>query len=130
VKLLSISLASWLLALLLLLSTFSLMSQQGLSATDVNSVTLTSLIMTALLFSLAYAPSLSWLRRRMGGCRPALLFPLASAVVLNLPVFLIEILAIGRTLAPAEALACIGAFLLMGTVFGLGFVWKYQDAAL
>jgi hypothetical protein len=129
-KLLSISLVSWLLGLLLLLSTFSLMSQQRFSITEVNSVTVTSLIMTALLFSLAYAPSLSWLRRRMGGCRPALLFPLASAGVLNLPVFLIEILAIGRTLAPAEALACIGAFLLMGTVFGLGFVWKYQDAAL
>ena len=129
-KLLSISLVSWLLGLLLLLATFSLMSQQGFNATDVNSATVTSLIMTALLFSLAYAPSLSWLRRRMGGCRPALLFPLASAVVLNIPVFLIEILAIGRTLAPAEALACIGAFLLMGTVFGLGFVWKYQDAAL
>ncbi|HKS11304.1 MAG TPA: hypothetical protein VJS13_17255 [Pyrinomonadaceae bacterium] len=129
-KLLSISLVSWLLGLLLLLSMFSLMSQQGFSITDVNSVTVTSLIMTALLFSLAYAPSLSWLRRRMGGCRPAALFPVASAVVLNLPVFLIEILAIGRTLAPAEALACIGAFLLMGTVFGLSFVWKYQDAAL
>lgn len=132
-KLLSISLVSWLLGLLLLVSTFSLLSQQefpGFNATSLNSVTVTSLIMSALLFSLAYAPSLSWLRRRMGGCRPALLFPLASAVVLNLPVFLIEILAIGRTLAPAEALACIGAFLLMGTVFGLGFVWKYQDAAL
>lgn len=129
-KLLSISLVSWLLGLLLLLSTFSLMSQQGFNATDVNSVTVTSLIMTALLFSLAYAPSLSWLRRRMGGCRPAVLFPIASAVVLNLPVFLIEILAIGRTLALVEALSCIGAFLLMGTVFGLGFVWKYQDAAL
>ncbi len=128
-KLLSISLVSWLLGLLLLLSTFSLMSQ-GFGATDINSVTVTSLIMTALLFALAYAPSLSWLRRRMGGCKPAALFPLASAVVLNLPVFLIEILAIGRTLAPAEALACIGAFLLMGTVFGLGFVWKYQDTAL
>ena len=118
-KLISISLVSWLLGLLLLMSIF-----------DISSATVTSLIMTALLFSLAYAPSLSWLRRRMGGCRPAALFPLASAVVLNLPVFLIEILAIGRTLAPYEALACIGAFLLMGTVFGLGFVWKYQDAAL
>ena len=118
-KLVSISLISWSLGLLLLLSTFS-----------VDDKTVTSLIMAALLFSLAYAPSLSWLRRRMGGCRPALLFPLASAVVLNIPVFLIEILAIGRTLAPAEALACIGAFLLMGTVFGLGFVWNYQGAAL
>jgi hypothetical protein len=45
-------------------------------------------------------------------------------------VFLIEILAIGRTLAPAEAFFCIGAFLLMGTAFGLGFVWNYQDTAL
>jgi hypothetical protein len=118
-KLVAISLISWLLGLLLLLLTFS-----------VNDTTVTSSIMAALLFSLAYAPALSWLRRRMGGCKPALLFPLASAIVLNLPVFLIEILAIGRTLAPEEALASSGAFLLMGTVFGLGFVWNYQDAAL
>ena len=125
-KLLSISLGSWLLALLLMLTTFSFLS----SVNSFNSVTVTSLILTALLFSLAYAPSLSWLRKRMGGCRPALIFPLASAVVLNIPVFLIEILAIGRTLAPSEAFFSIGAFLLMGTVFGLGFVWNYQDTAL
>ena len=110
--------------LLLILSKFFVAGGQALSAT------VTSLIMAALLFSLAYAPSLSWLRQRMGGCRPALLFPLASAIVLNAPVFLIEILAIGRTLSPYDALACIMAFLLMGTVFGLGFVWNYQDAAL
>jgi hypothetical protein len=118
-KLLSISLISWLFSLLILTK-----------FTDVTSATVISLIMTALLFSLAYAPSLFWLRQRMGGCKPALLFPLASAVVLNAPVFLIEILAIGRTLAPSEALACIVAFLLMGTVFGLGFIWNYQDRAL
>jgi hypothetical protein len=118
-KLVSISLVSWLFGLLLLMSLF-----------DLSSATVSTLIVTALLFSLAYAPSLFWLRRRMGGCRPALLFPLSSAIILNLPVFLIEGLAIGRTLAPVEALACSGAFLLMGTVFGLGFVWKYQDAAL
>jgi hypothetical protein len=45
-------------------------------------------------------------------------------------VFLIEILAIGRTLAPSDALAGMIAFLMMGTVFGLGFIWNYQDAAL
>lgn len=118
-KLISISLVSWLFGLFLLMSLF-----------DISSATVSTLIVAALLFSLAYAPSLFWLRRRIGGCRPALLFPLSSAIILNLPVFLIEILAIGRTLAPAEALACSGAFLLMGTVFGLGFVWKYQDAAL
>ena len=122
-KLVSISLVSWLFGLLLLLSKFFVLGQAL-------SVTVTSMIMAALLFSLAYAPSLFWLRKRMGGCRPALLFPLASAVVLNTPVFLIEVLAIGRTLAPSDALACIVAFLLMGTVFGLGFVWNYQNTAL
>ena len=123
-KLLSISLGSWLLCLLSILITFSLRGNKDLQGTSL------SIIIAALLFSLAYAPSLSWLRKRMGGCKPALVFPLASAVVLNLPVFLIEILAIGRTLAPAEAFACIGAFLLMGAAFGLGFVWNYQDTAL
>ena len=118
VKLVSISLISWLFSLLILAK-----------FTDVTSATVISLIMAALLFSLAYAPSLFWLRQRMGGCKPALLFPLSSAVVLNVPVFLIEILAIGRTLAPSEALACIVAFLLMGTVFGLAFIWNYQDTA-
>ena len=122
-KLVLISLVSWLFGLLILSSSY-IENGRGLN------VTVTSMIMAALLFSLAYAPSLFWLRQRMGGCKPALLFPLASAVVLNIPVFLIEFLAIGRTLAPSDALACIVAFLLMGTVFGLGFVWNYQDAAL
>ncbi|MEN3326842.1 MAG: hypothetical protein V7638_1649 [Acidobacteriota bacterium] len=122
-KLVLISLVSWFCGLLIF-SSFYASDGKGIS------VTVTSMIMAALLFSLAYAPSLFWLRQRMGGCKPALLFPLASAVVLNTPVFLIEFLAIGRTLAPADALACIVAFLLMGTVFGLGFVWNYQDAAL
>ena len=122
-KLVSISLISWLCGALII-SKFITTDEHAISATVI------SLIMTALLFSLAYAPSLSWLRQRMGGCKPVLLFPLASAVVLNTPVFLIEILAIGRTLAPSDALACIVAFLLMGTVFGLGFVWNYQDKSV
>ena len=129
-KLVSISLGSWLLGLAAILLTFSVVEGANLSATDVKGATVMSLIVAALLFSLAYAPSLFWLRRRLGGCRPAALFPLASALVLNLPVFLIGILAIGRTLAPSEALAFIGAFILMGTAFGLGFVWNYQDRTI
>src|SRR5215813_13904115 len=99
-KLVSISLVSWMFGLLLILSRFFVADGQALSPG------VTSMIMAALLFSLAYA------------------------VVLNVPVFLIEILAIGRTLSTYDALACIMAFLLMGTVFGLGFVWNYQDAAI
>jgi uncharacterized membrane-anchored protein YitT (DUF2179 family) len=128
-KLISISLGSWLLGLSTILLTLYLQGE-SLSAGDVNGATTSSLVIAALLFALAYAPSLFWLRKRLGGCKPAFAFPLASAVVLNLPVFLIGILAIGRTLAVAEALAFIGAFVLMGVAFGLGFVWNYQDSAI
>src|SRR5687768_9555476 len=126
-KLLSISLASWLVGLAALLFAFAVVEGESLSAADIKGATVASLMVAALLFSLAYAPSLFWLRRRLGGCRPAALFPVASALILNLPVFLIGILAIGRTLGAAEAFAFIGAFVLMGTAFGLGFVWNYQN---
>jgi hypothetical protein len=124
-KLISISIGSWLVGLLTILLAFPPLGE-SLSTTNVKVATWMSLITVALIFCLAYAPSLFWLRRQLGGCRPAALFPLASAVVLNLPVFLITLLAIGRTLAVAEAFAFIGAFILMGTAFGLGFVWSYQ----
>jgi uncharacterized membrane-anchored protein YitT (DUF2179 family) len=126
-KLIAISLGSWLLGLAAILFAFSVFEGESLSPADIKGVTITSLIVSALLFSLAYAPVLFWLRKRLGGCRPAAVFPLTSALVLNIPVFLIGILAIGRTLAAAEAFAFIGAFLLMGTAFGLAFVWNYQN---
>ena len=126
-KLISISFASWLLGLSAILFVFVIVEGESLSATDLKGVTVTSLIIAALLFSLAYAPSLFWLRKRLGGCRPAALFPLVSALILNLPVILIGFLAIGRTLGAAEAFAFIGAFVLMGTAFGVGFVWNYQN---
>ena len=126
-KLISISLGSWLVGLSVILVAFVVVEGAGMRAADLKGATITSLIVAALLFSLAYAPSLFWLRKRLGGCRPAALFPVASALILNLPVFLIGILAIGRTLGPAEAFAFIGAFVLMGTAFGLAFVWNYQN---
>lgn len=129
-KLVSISLGSWLLGLSALLLAFFVVEGETLSTADAKGVTLISLIITALLFSLAYAPLLFWLRKRLGGCRPAALFPLACAFVINLPVFLIGVLAIGRTLAAPEAFAFISAFVLMGTAFGLGFVWNYQNSKI
>ena len=129
-RLVALSFASWLVGLASILLTFRVVEGANLSAADIKGATVMSLIMAALLFSLAYAPSLFWLRKRLGGCKPAALFPIASAFLLNLPVFLIGFLAIGRTLAPSEALAFIGAFILMGTAFGLGFVWNYQDRAI
>jgi len=126
-KLICISISSWLIGLSALLLVFVFIEGASLNRLDVKSATVSSLIVAALVFSFAYAPSLYWLRKRLGGCRPAALFPVASALVLNVPVFLIGILAIGRTLVALEAFAFIGAFVLMGTTFGLAFVWNYQN---
>ena len=129
-KLICISLGSWLIGLSAILFMFVVVEGGSLAAADMKTATITSLAIAALLFSLAYAPSLYWLRKRLGGCRPAALFPVASALVINLPVFLIGVLAIGRTLGAAEAFAFIGAFVLMGTTFGLAFVWNYRSGEL
>jgi len=129
-RLVALSIVSWLLGLSVILLTFRIVEGDNLSSADIEGATVMSLVAAALLFALAYAPSLFWLRKRLGGCKPAVVFPLASAFVLNLPVFVIGLLAIGRTLAPSEALAFIGAFILMGTAFGLGFVWNYQNRAI
>ena len=126
-KLISISIGSWLLGIGATLLVLLVAEGETLNQGDIKSATMTSLMITALVFSLAYGPSLFWLRRLLGGCRPAALFPLASALVLNIPVFLIVLLAIGRTLPATEAFAFIGAFLLMGTAFGLAFIWNYQE---
>ncbi len=127
-KLVSISLGSWFLGLAVILLAFFLVEGASLSAAGIRGATIMSLLVSALVYSLAYAPSLFWLR--LGGCKPLLVFPLVSALLLNLPVFLIGILAIGRTLVATEAFAFIGAFVLMGTAFGLGFVWSYRDRAI
>lgn len=129
-KLLALSIGSWLLGLSAILLTFSAREGESLNAANLKSTTLIQLTITALVFSLAYAPSLFWLRRRLGGCTPLAAFPLTSALVINLPVILIGLLAIGRTLAVTEALASIGSFVLMGAVFGLGFVWNYQHRSV
>ncbi|HLE62130.1 MAG TPA: hypothetical protein VI750_03270 [Pyrinomonadaceae bacterium] len=117
-KLIFLSLGSWLVGLLTILFA------------DLSVTALGPLIFVALLFALSYGPFLTWLRNRLGGCRPFLLFPLASSLLLNLPVFFIGILAIGRTLVVSEAFAFVGAFILMGLVFGAGFVWNYHDQTI
>ncbi|HEV7684429.1 MAG TPA: hypothetical protein VGO68_20120 [Pyrinomonadaceae bacterium] len=126
-KLICLSLGSWLIAVAAIFFMFVVVEGGSLNTASLQSATITSLAIAALLFSLSYAPSLFWLRKRLGGCRPAAIFPLASALVINLPVFLIGILSIGRTLVAAEAFAFIGAFVLMGTTFGVAFVWNYRS---
>ena len=121
-RLVLISIASWFLCLGLLVSGLNLVQSTGVST--LNNGAVISLVTTALAFSLAYGPLLLWLRSRLGRIARGPVFPLTSALVLNLPIFLIAMLANGRTLLPAEAYAVMISFAAMGAAFGIGFVWS------
>ncbi|HEX8179313.1 MAG TPA: hypothetical protein VF525_07190 [Pyrinomonadaceae bacterium] len=74
---------------------------------------------------LLYVPGLFWLRRRLGGCRPVVLFPLAAGVLLNLPVVAVSLFMarLKASMAVGEHTLFIAGFVAMGLTFGLGFVW-------
>jgi hypothetical protein len=77
-----------------------------------------------LLCLLLYAPVLRRLRRQRGGCRPAYLFPLVSALLVNLPFFvlMLALAQAGRLFSgPGEVLIFSSAFFTGGLLFGIGF---------
>ena len=83
-----------------------------------------SLVPAMLVCLLLYTPGLNWLRRRGRGCAPAPLFPLASAAVLNLPVFALLAWQSGARMAASEAFSFAWIFGVMGLAYGAGFVWR------
>ena len=119
-RLVLISIASWMLCLVLLTVGLSLVS----TSATINSGAVTSLVASSLVFALAYGPFLKSLQSRLGRLARTAVLLLTSSLVLNLPVFLIAMLANGRTLLAAQAYAVMISFAAMGAAFGIGFVWS------
>lgn len=79
------------------------------------------IIGSAILLLLYYLPAMFWLRRKTS--RP-LSFALAGGLVLNLPTFILFYVLIGRKMVASEAILFMLTFLIMGAIFGLGFLWS------
>ena len=79
------------------------------------------IIGSAILLLFYYLPAMFWLRRKTS--RP-LAFALAGGVILNLPTFILFYLLIGRKMVASEAILFMLTFLIMGAIFGLGFLWS------
>jgi hypothetical protein len=127
-KLIIISLISWLSGVAVI-SASSYFFYGELSSADFMGFAGMSLMGAVIVFAALYLPGLLWLRRRLGGLHPALLFPVTSALVLNLPVFLLLAFAGGRKMAVSEAILFASGFLTMGATFGLGFIWSWKRSA-
>lgn len=121
-----VALTSWLVGVGVI-SAISYFIYEELSLADLLGFGGMSLIASVFVFTVLYAPGLFWLRRRLRGCEPAILFPLASALFLNAPLFMLLALLAGRKMVASEAILFASGFLTMGLVFGLGFIWSYRD---
>jgi hypothetical protein len=96
------------------------------SGTDVQSFALLMFVPAFALCLLLYAPALIWLSRKRRSCEPPGFFTLTPALLLNLPVFLVLLLALlrgGMFFGAGEAALFAAAFAAAGATFGRGFVW-------
>ena len=76
---------------------------------------------SAILLLIYYLPAMFWLRRKTS--RP-LSFAFTGGLILNLPVFILFYSLIGRKMVSSEAILFMLTFLIMGAIFGLGFLWS------
>jgi hypothetical protein len=127
-RLILVALISWLLGLVTHLAPTYLVYREPFSTEDLFGIGTISFVASVIFFFLIQTPGLLWLKRRLGGCQRAKLFPLAS-LVLTLPVVLFIGLRIGESVSPGEAVLFICQFLVMGPCFGIGFVWHCRKRA-
>jgi hypothetical protein len=126
-KLIAVSIISWGACLVTVLGAIFVSDDWTIGVPDLVGAASATLMASGVVIALLYAPGLFWLRRRQGGCRPALWFPLACALVFNAPIFLTTALMAGKSMVVAEAFIFMAAFLVLGAAFGLGFVWIYRE---
>jgi hypothetical protein len=126
-KLIALAALAWLAGLATIL-TWSYLFIETPSKADVFGFGSLTLMTATLLCGLLYAPGLFWLRRRLGGCRPAFLFPLVSGVLLNVPVVAVSlfIARLKASMAVGEHTLFLASFVAMGLTFGFGFARLYR----
>jgi hypothetical protein len=89
--------------------------------TDVSGFGVLAIVVSGLLMLALYLPSLYWLKRRRSGVRPRREFLLLTGLLCNVPVFIFLLTLVNRKMVLGEALGFIATFLIIGSVFGLGF---------
>jgi hypothetical protein len=129
VKLFFSALVAWALGLAFIAATLYFVNDGvDFTTTDLMGFGSMAVVASGLLMLILYLPSLYWLKRRRGGVTPRRDFLLLTGVVCNIPLFLILVSLINRKMVLSEALGFMAAFLIIGSVFGLGFTFVQRDS--
>src|SRR5215216_5623017 len=128
VKLLFTAMTAWAGGLVFISATLYF-SNGGVYFTTIDLIAFGGLAMVApgLLMLVLYLPSLYGLNRRRGGVKPRIKFMLLTGFFCNLPLFITLLILINRKMSLSEALGFIATFLIIGSVFGLGFTLVHNS---
>lgn len=96
--------------------------------TDISGFGVLAIVVSGLSMLFLYLPSLYWLKRRRGGVRPRFEFLLLTGIVCNVPLIVILFTVVNRKMTFSEAVGFIVTFLIIGSVFGLGFTLVQHKA--
>lgn len=95
--------------------------------TDLSGFGVMATVVSGLLMLVLYLPGLYWLKRRRGGVKPRKDFLLLTGLICNVPLFILLLALINRKLVLSEALGFIATFMIIGSVFGLGFTLMQHE---
>lgn len=128
VKLLLNAVIAWALGLAFIAATLYFTNDGAdFTTTDLMGFGVLAIVASGLMMLLLYLPGLYWLKRRRGAVRPRMSFALLTGLFCNIPLFIILIILINRKMSLSEAIGFIVTFLIIGSVFGLGFTWAHNQ---
>jgi len=127
-KLLLSAIVAWALGLVVI-ATLLYFGNNGadFTFTDISGFGVLAIVVSGLSMLVLYLPSLYWLKRRRGGVRPRRDFLLLTGLICNLPLIAAVLILVNRKMVFSEALGFIAIFLVIGSVFGLGFTLIQQE---
>src|SRR5215207_5205777 len=129
VKLLCNAVIAWALGIAFIAATLYFTNNgSDFTMTDLMGFGSLAIVASGMLMLVLYLPTLYWLKRRRGGVTPRRDFLLLTGILCNVPLFIILASLINRKMVLSEALGFMAAFLIIGSVFGLGFTWVQRDS--
>jgi hypothetical protein len=128
VKLFLSALTAWILGIAFICATLYFSNGGAdFTMTDVMGFGSLAIVASGLLMLGLYLPILYWLKRKRGGVKPRVDFIVTTGVLCNVPLFILLLALVNRKMVMSEALGFIATFIIIGSVFGLGFTMVHRS---
>jgi hypothetical protein len=128
IKLFLIAIVAWILGMASI-AAILYFSNDGadFTITDLSGFGSMAVVISGVMMLALYLPSLYWLKRRRGGVGRRIDFVLLTGLLCNVPIIIFLLALVNRKMVFSEALGFMVTFLIIGSVFGLGFTMTHRE---